>query len=110
MLAGKAGLDRVDAPVTDPSKEYALGFGIRSYSGESKVIVPDGIITPACAQACPSKAIIFGNVNDEKSKVFQSKNTRIADYLVLGLLNTKPRTSYLPRLRNLNAKMTGAGA
>jgi molybdopterin-containing oxidoreductase family iron-sulfur binding subunit len=111
VLAAKAGMDTVDAPpTTSHEQEYKLGFAIRQYGDQSKVIVPDGIIAPACAQACPSKAIVFGNVNDPQSKVYQMKNSRVADYLVLGMLNAKPRTSYLPRLRNLNEKMKEAGA
>ena len=71
--------------------------------------MPDGIIKTACEQACPTGAIVFGNVRDTKSKVYKLKNAG-PDYLVLGALNTKPRTSYLPRLRNLNPKMGGQEA
>ncbi len=111
VLAAKLGMDTVDAPpTTSQEQEYKLGFAIRQFGDQSKIIVPDGLVTTACAQACPSNAIIFGNVNDTQSKVFQMKNSRVADYLVLGLLNTKPRTSYLPRLRNLNEKMKEASA
>jgi Fe-S-cluster-containing dehydrogenase component len=69
-----------------------------------RVIVPDGVIVPACAAACPTQAITFGNMLDPRSKVARQK-ARESEYLLLGELNTKPRTSYLPRVRNLNPEM-----
>ena len=69
-----------------------------------RILVPDGVIVPACAQVCPADAITFGNVEDQKSRAFKLKQ-RDSEYLVLGSINTKPRTSYLPRLRNLNPEM-----
>jgi molybdopterin-containing oxidoreductase family iron-sulfur binding subunit len=109
VLAIKAGADKTDS--TPPSDPYKAGFDIRQYDGASRIIVPDGIITTACAQACPTQSIVFGNVRDEKSKVFKLKNAEgVPDYLALGNLNTKPRTSYLPRLRNPNPKMTAKEA
>jgi len=104
VLAIKAGADKSDAQA--PADPFRAGYDIRTYDGASRVIVPDGIITPACAQACPTQSIVFGNVRDPKSRVHQLKNLEGGpDYLVLGTLNTKPRTSYLPRLRNPNPKM-----
>ena len=68
------------------------------------VVVPSDSFTTACAQACPAGAIVFGNLKDPESRV--SKRKRIdRDYQVLEPLLTKPRTSYLARVRNPNTAM-----
>ena len=61
--------------------------------------IADGEIVPACAQVCPTQAIIFGDLNDPKSRVRQQHEHNRA-YAMLGELNVKPRTRYLARLRN----------
>ncbi len=63
--------------------------------------IRDGEIVPACAQVCPTEAIVFGNINDSQSRVAQAKK-RPLDYGMLAELNTRPRTSYAAKLRNLN--------
>jgi molybdopterin-containing oxidoreductase family iron-sulfur binding subunit len=70
-------------------------------------VVDDGQVVPACAQACPTDAIIFGDINDKDSRVTQAK----ADprtYAMLAELNIHPRTTYQGKLRNTNSAMPGA--
>jgi MoCo/4Fe-4S cofactor protein with predicted Tat translocation signal len=66
--------------------------------------VRDGEIKTACQSACPAEAIIFGNINDPQSRVSQLKREE-RNYSLLEDLNTKPRTTYLSRLRNPNPMM-----
>ncbi len=68
------------------------------------VRVPEGTFTTACAQACPAEAIAFGNLLDPNSRVSQLKKDD-RDYTVLGFLDTRPRLTYLARVRNPNPKM-----
>jgi molybdopterin-containing oxidoreductase family iron-sulfur binding subunit len=63
--------------------------------------VADGEIVTACQQACPSDAIVFGDVNDEGSRVSRWKGQAL-DYGLLADLNTRPRTSYLAKLTHPN--------
>jgi len=66
--------------------------------------VRDGEIVPACAQACPTEAIVFGNINDRTSRVAQLKAEE-RNYSLLGELNTKPRTTYLGAVRNKHPEL-----
>ncbi|MGH9686763.1 MAG: TAT-variant-translocated molybdopterin oxidoreductase [Candidatus Acidiferrales bacterium] len=64
-------------------------------------VIRDGEIVTACQQVCPANAIVFGNINDPDSKVSKLKAQQ-RDYVLLADLNTRPRTSYLARVRNPN--------
>jgi len=61
--------------------------------------VADGEITTACEQACPTRAITFGDLNDPDSRVRRLFGHPRA-YAMLEELDVKPRTRYLARLRN----------
>jgi molybdopterin-containing oxidoreductase family iron-sulfur binding subunit len=66
--------------------------------------IADGEVLTACQQACPTNAIVFGNLNDAGSQVAKIKQQE-ANYGLLAELDTQPRTSYLPRVRNPNPEI-----
>jgi molybdopterin-containing oxidoreductase family iron-sulfur binding subunit len=66
--------------------------------------IRDGEIVTACQQACPSEAIVFGDINDPNSRVSKIKAKNL-NYSLLEGLNTRPRTTYQARLRNPNSEI-----
>ncbi len=76
-------------------------------------IIPDGFFKVACEQACPTGAIVFGDIYDytqyrdndgttrEGSRVSQKRNSQ-RSYALLAYLNTRPRTTYQIRVHNPN--------
>jgi molybdopterin-containing oxidoreductase family iron-sulfur binding subunit len=69
--------------------------------------VPTDTVKTACQQSCSADAIVFGDLADNKSAVVKAKASP-RDYQVLKYIGTRPRTSYLARLRNPNKEMPGA--
>ena len=67
--------------------------------------VRDGEIVTACQSACPTQAIVFGNLKDPNSRVSRLKNDP-RNYGILTDLGTRPRTTYLARLRNPNPELS----
>ncbi|WP_331091972.1 TAT-variant-translocated molybdopterin oxidoreductase [Archangium sp.] len=61
----------------------------------------------ACAQACPTEAIVFGTLSDPNAQVTKHHNDERA-YKLLNELGTKPRTAHLIRLRNPNPALASA--
>ena len=66
--------------------------------------IRDGEIVTACQQACPTDAIVFGNINDPASKVAKRKAEE-RDYQVLTDLNFRPRTTYTAGVINPNPEL-----
>ncbi|MEW5959033.1 MAG: 4Fe-4S dicluster domain-containing protein, partial [Chloroflexota bacterium] len=66
--------------------------------------IRDGEVVTACQAACPSQAIIFGDINDPDSQVARAK-AEPHHYGILTELGTRPRTGYLAKLRNPNPEL-----
>jgi molybdopterin-containing oxidoreductase family iron-sulfur binding subunit len=87
---------------------------IRSRMKSDQQDILDNLET-ACQQACPTEAIVFGNINQAKdpngktSKVKQLKDSPL-DYGLLTELTTRPRTTYLPRITNPSDAMQKGSA
>jgi MoCo/4Fe-4S cofactor protein with predicted Tat translocation signal len=64
-------------------------------------------VKTACQQACPTHAIVFGNVNDKNSKIAQMRvrEQKERKFYVLEELHTLPNVNYLEKVRNTNRKV-----
>ena len=70
-----------------------------------RVALEDGDIVTACQQACPSEAIVFGDLNDPNSRLSKLAADRRSYLMLENELHTKPRTSYMARVRNPNPEL-----
>jgi molybdopterin-containing oxidoreductase family iron-sulfur binding subunit len=70
---------------------------VRITADKDNRAVRDGEVVTACQQACPTQAIVFGNIVDPASAVATRKADG-RDYALLEEANTKPRTTYLARI------------
>jgi molybdopterin-containing oxidoreductase family iron-sulfur binding subunit len=69
--------------------------------------VEPGRLQTACQQSCPTRAIVFGDQNDPAWEVAQMKAGKL-NYGLLEEINTRPRTTYLAKLRNPNPSLEAA--
>jgi molybdopterin-containing oxidoreductase family iron-sulfur binding subunit len=67
--------------------------------------VRDGEVRTACEQACPTRAITFGNLNDPQSRVAKKQHDPRA-YAMLSEWNVQPRNRFLARVRNAGRRRT----
>ncbi len=67
--------------------------------------IGDGDVKTACQEACPTHAIVFGNINDKNSEVRHLKELPL-NYGLLAELGTQPRTTYLAKVKNSNPLIT----
>jgi Fe-S-cluster-containing dehydrogenase component len=65
---------------------------------ENRVLGQDEVM-PACAQTCPSNAIVFGNIADKGSEVYKLFSDK-RNYLLLEELHTLPTVGYLTKVKN----------
>jgi len=72
----------------------------RTAEKEDRKIATGEVVT-ACQAACPTRAIHFGDLNNAKAGIHALRKEK-QHYELLGHLGTRPRTTYLARLRNLN--------
>jgi molybdopterin-containing oxidoreductase family iron-sulfur binding subunit len=70
--------------------------------------IRDGEVVTACQSVCPTKAIVFGNMNDASSEIAKTKKDSRGYGLLDEELNTRPRTTYLSKVRNPNPTLEAA--
>jgi molybdopterin-containing oxidoreductase family iron-sulfur binding subunit len=75
----------------------------RQHAAEQGVEFSGKDVQTACQQACPARAIEFGNTNDPQSAVAKLREHPLG-YHVLEELNVRPNVTYLARLRNIHSE------
>jgi molybdopterin-containing oxidoreductase family iron-sulfur binding subunit len=72
--------------------------GARQTAKDEGRPIRDGEVVTACQQACPTRAITFGNLRDEASEVAKRADDPDRGYHALHVLNTRPATTYLAKV------------
>ncbi len=78
---------------------------VKIVSKNNKRPIVDGEIKTACEQSCPTGAIVFGDLNDPKSRVRAAQQLPRA-YELLQELNNRPRVNYLARISNPHPELS----
>ncbi|MFD2258003.1 TAT-variant-translocated molybdopterin oxidoreductase [Luteolibacter algae] len=76
--------------------------------GSEALRIPVDSVKTACQDACPAEAISFGNKLDGKASEMGRAKELERNYDLLNYIGTRPRTSYLARVKNPNPKMPDA--
>ena len=71
--------------------------------------IRDGEVVTACQAACPTQAIVFGDLNDPEAAIHAAKSSPL-NYGLLEELQTFPRTTYLAKVKNPHPSLAGGGA
>jgi molybdopterin-containing oxidoreductase family iron-sulfur binding subunit len=89
-------------------------MGAKIEAEKQNRFVQDGEIQTACQSACPTEAIIFGDIGPKSNPTGEAPRTRVAklkaeprNYTALGELNTRPRLTYLAAIQNPNPELGG---
>jgi len=90
-------MQRIQEAKIRAKNAWAKAGGVEG--GKDTWSIADGAVVTACQQACPTQAIVFGDLNDPKSRVSQLVKSKLS-YDLLEELNTKPRVKYLARVSN----------
>ncbi|MSR28664.1 MAG: 4Fe-4S dicluster domain-containing protein [Phycisphaerales bacterium] len=88
---------RIQSAKIKSKNAWAMAGGERP--GAANFSIPDGEIQTACQQACPTNAIVFGDLNVKDSRVAKLHRSG-RSYQLLEELNTKTRVQYLARVTN----------
>lgn len=80
--------------------------GARIESNNEGRAIRDGEVVTACQAACPTEAIVFGDINDPNSAVTVTKRSPL-NFALLEELNVFPRTTYLANVKNPNPALAG---
>lgn len=101
--AAKEAMDELDLPLEKRTRRDTNGPDgqPRRHDDKEVPLIRDGEVLSACQTACPADAIVFGDLNDKKSRVHAMHGSTLS-YSLLGELGTRPRVAYLAELRNPN--------
>ncbi|MFO0927773.1 MAG: 4Fe-4S dicluster domain-containing protein [Gemmataceae bacterium] len=100
--ASKEALDEMALPPKQRKRVDPYG---RTDHGQAIAYIRDGEVVSACQASCPTEAIVFGDLNDEASKVRKLHDASLKYYLLDAMLNTRPRVAYLASVTNPNPEL-----